>query len=136
MMIPLPSAGMLKAVHGVEEAKQIPLITGVEITAKLNHLLVPLPEGASYLGFIFAGGNTPQEVEEAIRKAHGLLICGDKGTAFRPQYISLGGVASIAGLSSAWVWVSRPCQTIHQCPVLADQFSDVRRTRDQHGGRR
>src|SRR6266571_4141710 len=73
MMIPIPSAGMLKAVHGVEEAEKVPLITGVEITAKLNHPLVPLPEGASYLGFIFARGDTPAEVEEAIRKAHGLL---------------------------------------------------------------
>lgn len=73
MMIPIPSAGMLKAVLGVEKAEQVPLITGVEITAKLNHPLVPLPEGASYLGFIFARGDTPAEVEEAIRKAHGLL---------------------------------------------------------------
>jgi biotin carboxylase len=73
MMIPIPSAGMLKAVHGVEEAEQVPLVTGVEITAKLNHPLIPLPEGASYLGFIFARGDTPAEVEEAIRKAHSLL---------------------------------------------------------------
>lgn len=73
MMIPIPSAGMLKAVLGVEEAEQVPLITGVEITAKLNHPLVPLPEGASYLGFIFARGDRPSEVEEAIRRAHRLL---------------------------------------------------------------
>jgi biotin carboxylase len=73
MMIPIASAGMLKAVHGVGEAEQVPLITGVEITAKLNHPLVPLPEGASYLGFIFARGETPAEVEKAIRKAHKLL---------------------------------------------------------------
>jgi len=73
MMIPIPSAGMLKGVHGVAEAQAIPLITGVEITAKLNNSLVPLPEGASYLGFIFARGETPAEVEDAIRKAHTLL---------------------------------------------------------------
>lgn len=73
MMIPIPSAGILKAVHGVEEAAQVPLITGLEITAKLNYPLVPLPEGASYLGFIFARGATPAEVEAAIRQAHGRL---------------------------------------------------------------
>ncbi len=73
MMIPIPRAGMLKAVHGVEEARSVPYITGIEITAKLNHALVPLPEGASYLGFIFARGDTPAEVEEAIRAAHKLL---------------------------------------------------------------
>lgn len=70
MMIPIPSSGMLKGVHGVEEAQTVPLITGVEITAKLHQPLVPLPEGASYLGFIFARGETPAEVEAAIREAH------------------------------------------------------------------
>ena len=73
MMIPIPSAGNLKAVHGVEEAQKVPLITGVQITAKLNYPLVPLPEGASYLGFIFARGETPAQVEDAIRTAHKLL---------------------------------------------------------------
>ncbi|HTI14740.1 MAG TPA: ATP-grasp domain-containing protein [Dictyobacter sp.] len=70
MMIPIPGAGILKEVCGVEEAKAVPGITGVEISAPLNHQLVPLPEGASYLGFIFARGETPAEVETAIRQAH------------------------------------------------------------------
>jgi biotin carboxylase len=73
MMIPIPAAGLLKSVRGVEEARQVPLITGIEITAKLNNSLVPLPEGASYLGFIFARGATPAAVESAIRQAHQLL---------------------------------------------------------------
>jgi len=75
-MIPIPSAGILKAVHGIEEAQKVSLITGIEITAKLNYPLVPLPEGASYLGFIFARGETPTLVEEAIRTAHKLLKFG------------------------------------------------------------
>ena len=73
MMIPIPTAGMLKAVYGVDDALTVPQITGVEITAKLHHPLVPLPEGASYLGFIFARGDSPAEVETAIRQAHSLL---------------------------------------------------------------
>lgn len=73
MMIPIPAAGLLKNVWGVEEARQVPLVTGLEITAKLNYSLVPLPEGASYLGFIFARGDTPEAVEAAIRQAHKLL---------------------------------------------------------------
>ena len=73
MMIPIPKAGMLKAVYRVEDALAVSLITGIEITAKLNHPLVPLPEGASYLGFIFARGDNSAEVEEAIRRAHALL---------------------------------------------------------------
>src|SRR5436853_2575510 len=73
MMIPIPAAGMLNAVYGVEKAQAVPLLTGVEIIAKLHHPLVPLPEGASYLGFIFARGDSPAAVEEAIRRAHSLL---------------------------------------------------------------
>ncbi len=73
MMIPIPGAGILKGVHGIEEAEAVPLVTGVEITAKLNHQLVPLPEGASYLGFIFARGATAGDVEEALRRAHSRL---------------------------------------------------------------
>ena len=73
MMIPIPQAGILRAVHGVDVAKAVQSITGVEITAKPNNQLVPLPEGASYLGFIFARGDTPAEVEGAIRQAHRCL---------------------------------------------------------------
>lgn len=73
MMIPIPGRGILKGVEGIDKALQVPGITGVEITAKRNHRLIPLPEGASYLGFIFARGNTPQEVEEALRTAHAQL---------------------------------------------------------------
>jgi biotin carboxylase len=73
MMIPIPGAGMLKGVHGVAEAQEVPHITGIEITAKLNNALVPLPEGATYLGFIFARGRTTEEVESAIRTAYSKL---------------------------------------------------------------
>lgn len=70
MMIPIPASGILRRVDGVEEARQVPNITGIEITAKLNYPIKALPEGASYLGFIFAQGATPAEVEAALREAH------------------------------------------------------------------
>ena len=70
MMIPIPEAGLLREVMGVDEAAAVPLIESVEITARLNYPLVPLPEGDSYLGFIFARGETPGAVELALRQAH------------------------------------------------------------------
>ncbi len=73
MMIPIPQAGLLRAVEGVEAAAAVPLIDGVEITAPLHYPLTPLPEGDSYLGFLFARGETPAEVEAALRAAHGQL---------------------------------------------------------------
>lgn len=73
MMIPIPKKGLLRGCSGIEEALAVPGVTGVEITAKLNYPIVPLPEGSAYLGFIFAKGDTPAEVEAAIRAAHGRL---------------------------------------------------------------
>jgi hypothetical protein len=70
MMIPIPGAGILKEVLGVEAAAAIPGVESVEITARLNQPLVPLPEGESYLGFIFARGKDPATVEAALRQAH------------------------------------------------------------------
>ena len=70
MMMPVPGAGVLRAVWGVEEARAVPLVEAVDITAHRGQRLVPLPEGARYPGFIFARGNGPQQVEAALREAH------------------------------------------------------------------
>jgi len=72
MMIPIPHAGILTEVDGIERAKAIPGIEDVVITA-LERRVTPLPEGKAYLGFIFARGESPQIVEHALRKAHGCL---------------------------------------------------------------
>jgi len=73
MMIPIPAGGWLRAVEGVERARSVPLVQDVSLTVRLNQRVVPLPEGASYLGFIFARGGEPAAVEQALRDAHGQL---------------------------------------------------------------
>ena len=73
LMIPIPRGGILRAVHGEAAARRVPLVEGVEITARLHYPLVPLPEGDSYLGFAFARGGTAAEVEAALRAAHACL---------------------------------------------------------------
>jgi len=73
MMIPIPAAGILQRVDGVEAEQATPLIEGIEITARINYPITPLPEGESYLGFIFAKGETPATVEAALRQAHSKL---------------------------------------------------------------
>ncbi|HSD84539.1 MAG TPA: ATP-grasp domain-containing protein, partial [Anaerolineae bacterium] len=73
MMIPIPGEGLLRGVAGIEDAKAVIGIEDVQITAKLNYPLVPLPEGESYLGFIFARGATPLAVETALWEAHAKL---------------------------------------------------------------
>jgi hypothetical protein len=73
MMIPIPRRGMLRGVDGVDAARAVPDIEHVTITAKPDQLLVPLPEGASYLGFIFARASSGGAVEQALRAAHARL---------------------------------------------------------------
>ena len=69
LMLPIRKRGVLEEVRGIDEAKRVPLIEDVVITAHLREELVPLPEGASYLGFAFARGETPEQVEGALRSA-------------------------------------------------------------------
>jgi biotin carboxylase len=70
MMIPVPRSGILEKVAGEEEASATPGITGVEITARLHDFIAAWPEGATYLGFLFARGTGPAETENALREAH------------------------------------------------------------------
>jgi len=70
MMIPVPKSGILEAVNGAEAARAVLGITGLLITARLHDYIAAWPEGSSYLGFLFARGNNPEEVERAIREAH------------------------------------------------------------------
>ena len=70
MMLPIPRAGFLKHVTGLDAARSVPGIEDIVITAKPHAKLQPFPEGASYPGFIFARGETPQAVERALREAH------------------------------------------------------------------
>jgi hypothetical protein len=62
MMIPIPTSGVYNGVSGAGP--------DVIITAVPGQRLLKLPEGSSYLGFIFARAETPAQVEEALRSAH------------------------------------------------------------------
>lgn len=73
MMLPISARGALAGWRGQDAAQAVPGIESIEITARLNYPLEPLPEGDSYLGFIFARGATPAAVERALRAAHRCL---------------------------------------------------------------
>ncbi len=73
LMIPVPGAGVLRRVEGVMAARKVPGIEEVVIAVREGYELVPLPEGGSYLGFLFALGESPETVERALREAHACL---------------------------------------------------------------
>ena len=73
MMIPIPRAGVLESMGGIEAAQGVAGIDDVTITIPVGQEVVPLPEGNKYLGFIFARGDSPEAVEEALRDSHHCL---------------------------------------------------------------
>ena len=73
MMVPIPRSGVFRGVAGVDEARAVAGIDDVRITAKADQHLLALPEGSSYLGFIFAHASTAAGAEQAVRTAHACL---------------------------------------------------------------
>ncbi len=70
MMIPIPRAGILREVQGKADAERVADIEEVTISIPIGQEVLPLPEGARYLGFIFARGSSPESVENSLREAH------------------------------------------------------------------
>ncbi|MDX1691356.1 MAG: ATP-grasp domain-containing protein, partial [Acidimicrobiia bacterium] len=73
MMLPTPAEGVLEGIRRTEAVAEVEGVTGFEITVTEGRWVRPLPEGDRYLGFLFAEGATPADVEASLREAHGLL---------------------------------------------------------------
>jgi biotin carboxylase len=73
MMIPVPKSGILEKVDGEEDTLAVPGVEELKMTARLHDYIAAWPEGSSYLGFIFARGDSPESVEESLRAAHAKL---------------------------------------------------------------
>ena len=73
MMIPIPRAGILEGVTGLETARAVPGIEDIIISMHQGQRVVPLPEGSAYLGFIFARGESAAAAEASLRRAHAAL---------------------------------------------------------------
>jgi len=73
MMLPIRSAGVLERVCGLSDALGVDGVVGVEISIPVGRLVIPLPEGNRYLGFVFARGPDPADVELALRRAEAVL---------------------------------------------------------------
>jgi biotin carboxylase len=75
MMIPIPARepAVLRSVGGLGDARVVPDVDDLVISVRPGETIVPLPDGASYLGFIFASADTPAAVETALRNAAGRL---------------------------------------------------------------
>jgi biotin carboxylase len=73
MMMPIPRSGILRRVTGLEDARAVAGVNDVVVAAGLGQTIRALPEGSSYLGFIFAQAATAHEVEHALRASFAAL---------------------------------------------------------------
>jgi hypothetical protein len=73
MMLPIGGAGVLERVDGQSDALAVDGVVGLEISIPMGRPVVPLPEGDRYLGFVFARGPHPADVERSLRKAEACL---------------------------------------------------------------
>jgi len=89
MMIPIPRRGIYHGLEGLADAQSVPGVTGVSITAEPGQIIAPPPDGASYLGFIFARAENPADAEAALRIAHRRLHFD-----IRPEYAAMAAPAA------------------------------------------
>ncbi len=73
LMIPIPNDGRLLGIDGTAAALGVEGITAFNQTIANGKVVQALPEGSRYLGFLFATGERPEDVERSLRTAHGLL---------------------------------------------------------------
>ena len=73
MMIPIPHAGVYRGVQGLKDARRVPGVEDIVITAKEGQEMFPLPEGSTYLGFLFVRAQSHNKVLDGLREAHRYL---------------------------------------------------------------
>jgi biotin carboxylase len=99
MMLPVPRGGVLRSVGGVEQARAVDGVRDVTISIPIGQAVVPLPEGDRYLGFIFARGDTPEDVEAALREAQQRLAFEIEPETFSPSPVGSRDLSQKRGRS-------------------------------------
>ncbi len=73
IMLPIAKNGVVRAITGVGLAEAVAGVEEVALSTKVGDSIRALPEGASYLGFVFAKGPNPASVETTLRRAAGCI---------------------------------------------------------------
>ncbi|MHB1732137.1 MAG: ATP-grasp domain-containing protein [Ferrimicrobium acidiphilum] len=72
-MIPTPARGIFRELNGLDQARSVPGVTGVEITVNTGTMVYPPPLTDRYLGFIFAEAPGQAGALRALQRASALL---------------------------------------------------------------
>ncbi|MGA7270324.1 MAG: ATP-grasp domain-containing protein [Acidimicrobiia bacterium] len=69
LMLPVIRSGIFGGMDGVPAARRVPGITEIDITVPPGTEVRSLPEGDRYLGFVFAVGDTTDQVIDRLHRA-------------------------------------------------------------------
>lgn len=94
LMVPIPATGTLTSVDGVDRARELALITDIELTVSRGSHVAAAPEGDRYIGFVFAVGPDPGAVTTALSEAAGLIEAVVDGESVSSQGQSDASAAS------------------------------------------
>lgn len=73
LMIPIPRGGVFGQVSNIDALREIPGVTGIDITVTPGNRIDPPPVGDRYLGFVFARADSPEEVTKSLISARDLV---------------------------------------------------------------
>jgi biotin carboxylase len=73
LMIPIPEQGKFVEIRNIDTVRQLPHVTGMDITIRPGRQVEPPPEGDRYLGFVYARAGSPKDIETSLRRAKDLL---------------------------------------------------------------
>ncbi|MDP9495889.1 MAG: ATP-grasp domain-containing protein [Actinomycetota bacterium] len=73
LMIPIPKPGRFVEIRNIDAVRQLPHVTGIDVTIRPGRIVEPPPEGDRYLGFVYARATDPDDVENSLRKAEASL---------------------------------------------------------------
>lgn len=73
LMIPIPKPGRFVEIRNIDAVRQLPHVTGIDVTIRPGRIVEPPPEGDRYLGFVYARATDPEDVENSLRKAEASL---------------------------------------------------------------
>ncbi|MHB8262908.1 MAG: ATP-grasp domain-containing protein [Acidimicrobiales bacterium] len=68
-MLSAPAIGTLLGIQGLDEAARIDSVTSIDITAHPGASVAPPPDGAKYIGFVFAQNHSRERVETDLATA-------------------------------------------------------------------
>jgi biotin carboxylase/GNAT superfamily N-acetyltransferase len=129
LMLPIPAAGTLKVVRGVDQVQRMKGVRDVIITAQPGQTIVPFPEQSCYVGFVTASGTTTEDVERTLQLAKESIVLELEPTPCQMWECRLDAYSckdvDAAGISDLSKYAAADARSMAEHLLAQGQFSDL-----------